>query len=338
MREIMKTALCGDDVYGEDSSISELESLMAKITGKEDSLFVLTGTMGNLLSLMSLCDRGDEVICGDLSHLSKYEQGNISQFGGIPIRTLKNQSDGSISISDIMSNGYFQFNNPDFHCSMTKVICLENTHNMLGGIPLQIAYLDDIASFANEHGVLIHTDGARLINAAIAQGLNYSFFNNLFSDIPINELCKHTDTVSICFTKGLGCPFGAIIAGSTKHIAKAKRLRKALGGQWRQGGIAARCCSFSIKNLEPIRTDHENAKKWAESLKSLGFNVQTPASNIVLIDMKTPERAEDFISRLAEKGVFAQQAAQAHFIRGVFHRSVDYEKLDDSIASFASLL
>ena len=199
MKEIMAKAQSGDDVYGEDESIIELENEIAIRTGKEKALFVLTGTMGNLLSLMSHCNRGEEIICGHLSHLSKYEQGNLAQFGGIHSRQVQNQRNGTMDLDEIFSSGYFS--NDDFHSCQTKVIAIENTHNMLGGLVLDSNYLGQLYKRAHENNCQVHTDGARLINAAVAENKS------------LKDMCVNTDTLSLCFTKGLGCPAGAAIAG-----------------------------------------------------------------------------------------------------------------------------
>ena len=315
----MASALSGDDVYGEDESITELEHHVALQTGKEKALFVMTGTMGNLLSIMAQCDRGDEIICGHLSHLSKYEQGNLAQFGGVHSRQVINQRDGTIELDSAFSSGYFS--NDDFHSCQTKLICIENTHNMLGGLVLDSEnYLRQLYTRAHENSCFIHTDGARLVNAAVAENKS------------LKDLCAYTDSVSICFTKGLGAPVGAAIAGSSRVIDRARRLRKGLGGQWRQGGHLAAVCKYALDNYhEPIERDHHYAKYWAEELIDIGYDVVKPQTNIVLISMKTAQQAEKLVEQLADRNVNVQQAAEASFVRAVFHRSVDYTKLDDSL-------
>ena len=191
---------CGDDVYGEDKAIEEFESHMAELTGKESALFCLTGTMANFLAVISQCKPGEEVLVGDISHLGRYEQGNVSRFGAIPFRAIPTQSDGSLSLGDIQKFGYFA--NDDFHMSHTTLVSLENTHNYLGGIPLEMGYLEELGNLKDNLGFGVHTDGARLINGAISLRK------------PLAELCQFSDTVSMCFTKGLGCPFGAVLVGN----------------------------------------------------------------------------------------------------------------------------
>ena len=259
---------------------------MADITGKEAALFVLTGTMGNFLAIISSCGRGEEVIVGHSSHLGNFEQGNIAQFGAIPFRTIPTQKNGTLSIDDILKYGYFS--NDDFHMSQTKVVCVENTHNYLGGIPLDLDYLKQLYQAGQEHGFGIHTDGARLVNASISTGLS------------LQEICQYSDSVSMCFTKGLGCPFGAILVGRRELIEKARRYRKAIGGQWRQGGIAAAACLHSIKDTRPIEIDHQMAKKWANGIKNRceNISVDTPQSNIVLLHCKSASIATQIVEKM----------------------------------------
>lgn len=309
MREIMSDALCGDDVYGEDFTIAELESYMAEITGKEAALFVLTGTMSNFLATISTCSPGEEVIAGHLCHLARYEQGNIARFGSIPFRAIETQKDGTLAIDDIVQYGYFS--KDDFHMSHTTMVCIENTHNFLGGIPLDLSYLKCLWEASKQHGFRIHTDGARLINASISTGHS------------LRELCQYSDSVSMCFTKGLGCPFGGILVGDKVMIDKARRARKSIGGQWRQGGMAAAACLHSIQNTDPIVRDHLMAKKWAEDIaaKCSNITVNTPQSNIVLLHCPSASFAANIIDKM-ESGPIAGELYSALHLKGTSFNSV----------------
>jgi len=283
--------------------------------------------MSNFLAVISQCNPGEEVLVGDISHLGRYEQGNISRFGGIPFRAIPTQTDGSLSFEDIQKFGYFS--NDDFHMSHTTLVSLENTHNYLGGIPLDLKYLENLAKLKKDLGFRVHTDGARLINASI--GL----------EKPLRDLCQFSDTVSMCFTKGLGCPFGAVLIGPEEVIGRARRARKAIGGQWRQGGVAAVACLHSIQNLDPIKNDHQMAKKWARLIaeKCPEVIVKHPKTNIVLIKCESENIAEKIIQEM-EKGelsVKLQFGASSDTIRAVFHRSADYSLIEDSVSKLENI-
>jgi len=300
---------------------------MAEMTGKEAALFVLTGTMSNFLAVISGCGAGDEILVGDKSHLGNYEQGNVARFGGIPFRTIPTQPDGTLSLDDVAKYGYFA--SDDFHLSHTRMVCLENTHNYLGGVPLPFPYLEELFGVSREKGFLIHTDGARIINAAIAQGSS------------LKDVCQFSDSVSMCFTKGLGCPFGGVLLGNGATIAKARRARKAIGGQWRQGGIAAAACLHSIRNTAPIAVDHSMALSWAEGVRACcpNIHVQLPASNIVLLHCESEEKAARIIHKMEQRPlpVKLQFGASGHIIRAVFHRSVDFDLLEQSVQKLQKL-
>ncbi|KAB7495704.1 putative low-specificity L-threonine aldolase 2 [Armadillidium nasatum] len=246
MRQAMKEADVGDDVFQEDKTVLELEQKMAEMTQKDDGLFVLSGTMGNLLSILSHCGRrGAEIIVGNNSHIFTYEQANMAQFGGVQPHTVETNSDGTFSIDALKSC----IRKDDFHLPTTELICLENTHGNLGGKALPLKWLDEVAEFAKYHGLPIHVDGARIFNASIA------------SQVPVSQLLRVADSTSICLSKGLGCPVGSVIVGNHQFIKRARRLRKALGGAWRQGGILAAAGIYSLENnVAKLAKDHENAR------------------------------------------------------------------------------
>ncbi|KAK6750669.1 hypothetical protein RB195_002565 [Necator americanus] len=258
MREAMANALVGDDVYGEDKTINDLETRCATLFGKEAGLFVVSGTMGNLLAVMAHCQRGDEIIVGTQNHIHRWEQGNYAQLAGISATTLPVNSDGTMNLEDIEES--IRVN--DIHMPHTSLICLENTHNYAGGRVLPLEYLKAVYDIAARHNVRVHIDGARIFNAAVALG------------VKIADIAQYGDSVMMCFSKGLGAPVGSILVGSKDFIKSARRRRKALGGGWRQGGILAAAAHVSLdKAEETIRRDHANAKKLAS-----GINGITPDS------------------------------------------------------------
>lgn len=232
MLEVMMQAKLGDDVYKEDPTVNELKERCASLFGMENALFVPSGTMGNLLAIMSHCfKRGEELIIGSSQHVYMYEQGNFVQLASIPACVLPNQIDGTMLISDIEKNIK---DHSDFHQSETKLICLENTHMKAGGLALPRKYMNDVTQLAKSCNLKIHVDGARLYNSAVAL------------DEPVCKLLEGVDSVSMCLSKGLGCPVGSVIGGSNAFIERAKRLRKPLGGGLRQSGILAAAGLYAL--------------------------------------------------------------------------------------------
>ena len=262
----------GDDVYGEDPSVNLLQKKIAKIFNKESALFVPSGTMANLISVLTHCNRGDEVILGNKSHIFFYEAGGISAFGGVHSHQINNNDDGTININDI-ENAIRK--KGDDHFPKTKLICLENTHNACYGSPINTDFFSEVKNIAKKHNIPIHLDGARIFNAAIA--LNKS----------VDELTKDCDSVSCCLSKGLSAPVGSVILGSKNFISKAKSLRKALGGGMRQAGLIASAGIFSLDHMiNRIIDDHSNAKILASKLnliKNLEINLNQVQTNIIFI-------------------------------------------------------
>ena len=254
MRNAMATAVVGDDVMGEDPTVNQLEKMAADLAGMEASLFVASGTMGNLVSVLAHCDRGDEVVLGDKSHLYRGEAGGISVLGSVSFKPLHNQEDGTIDINQLFES----ISPDDFHFSKTKVIALENTQNHCGGAVLLPEYVEKVSNFTNKHGLLLHMDGARIFNAAVYLGLNLS------------TLLENVDSVSICLSKGLSAPVGSLVCGSDEFISKARRIRKMLGGGMRQAGIIAAAGIIALeKMVDRLSEDHINAKKLAVGLSKI---------------------------------------------------------------------
>uniref|UniRef100_A0A7I4YQU7 Beta_elim_lyase domain-containing protein n=1 Tax=Haemonchus contortus TaxID=6289 RepID=A0A7I4YQU7_HAECO len=256
MKEAMVKAVLGDDVYGEDRTVNELEERCAQLFGKEAGLFVASGTMGNLLAIMAHCQRGDEIIVGRYNHIHRWEQGNYAQLAGVSATTVNVGSDGTMEIDDIEDAIRVQ----DIHMPNTRLICLETTHNYSGGRPLPLDYIRSVRELASKHGLNVHIDGARIYNAAVAL------------EVEVRDIAQYADSVMMCFSKGLGAPVGSILVGSKAFIDKARRSRKAVGGGWRQAGVLAAAAHVALNNAEKtIRRDHANAQKLAS-----GINAITP--------------------------------------------------------------
>ncbi len=272
MKQFIMDSPLGDDVYGEDPSVNLLQKKIAKIFNKESALFVPSGTMANLISVLTHCNRGDEVILGNKSHIFFYEAGGISAFGGVHSHQINNNDDGTININDIVNAIRKK---GDDHFPKTKLICLENTHNACYGSPINTDFFNEVKNIANKHNISIHLDGARIFNAAIA--LNKS----------VDELTKDCDSVSCCLSKGLSAPVGSVILGNKKFISKAKSLRKALGGGMRQAGLIASAGIFSLDHMiNRIKDDHSNAKILASELnliKNLEINLNQVHTNIIFL-------------------------------------------------------
>ncbi|KAF5906393.1 putative low-specificity L-threonine aldolase 2, partial [Clarias magur] len=251
MRSAMAQARVGDDVLGEDPTVNELQKVAADMFGMESALFVLTGTMSNLIAVMVHCrERGDEMILGDLSHLHIYEQGGSAQLAGVHSATLTTLADGTFDLEQLESK--IRHDYPDAHYPRSRLVCVENTHNIMGGRVLPVSFLQQLRSIADKNGLAVHMDGARLMNAAVALGVHPSV------------MIKHCHSVSVCLSKGLGAPAGTILAGSKEFIQRAVRVRKALGGGMRQAGILAAAGKIALLDMMArLEEDHRNAKTFA---------------------------------------------------------------------------
>ena len=257
MREAMANAEVGDDVYGEDPTVNKLQKEAASLLGKEDAIYVPTGTMGNLIAVMVHCSRrGDELLLGDQSHISIFEQGGVAQIAGVFPRLIKNLPDGTLDLKELEAK-LNKIDDP--HFTLSRLVCVENTQNLMGGRVISLAYMDEVAALAKKYDLKLHLDGARLLNAAVSLGVKPS------------ELTKHADSVSMCLSKALGAPVGSVLAGSKEFIQAAHRMRKVLGGGMRQAGIIAAGALHALRDYLPrIQRDHQNAQKLADGLRSLG--------------------------------------------------------------------
>lgn len=266
MRKAMAEAEVGDDVYGEDPTVNRLEALAAAMLGKEAALFVPSGTMSNLLSLLSHCARGDEYIAGQDAHIYRWEGGGGAIFGGIQPQPIDFEADGTLDLRKVSRT----VKPPDPHHAVTRLLCLENTQ---GGRVLPLDYLDEAKRCARSHGLALHLDGARVFNAAVAL------------QIPVGEIASRFDSVSVCLSKGLGAPVGSVLCGSSELIAKAHRWRKVAGGGMRQSGILAAAGIFALENnVERLAEDHQNAQALAIGLAAIEeLSVSAANTNILFV-------------------------------------------------------
>jgi threonine aldolase len=293
MRRAMAEAEVGDDVFGDDPTVKRLEEMAAGRLGKEAALFVASGTMGNLVSLLAQCGRGDEVIVGDQAHTYVYEQGGMAALGGIHPRVLRNQPDGTLDLDEIVA-AIRDPNNP--HFPKSRLITLENTHNRCGGSPLSVDYMRSVGKLAREHGLLLHLDGARIFNAAIALGVD------------VKALVADADSLTFCLSKGLAAPVGSVVCGSKPFIAEARRARKVVGGAMRQVGVIAAAGIVALEQMvDRLAEDHANARALAAGMAELpGIQVEeVPVrTNILYFRIARPDiDAPKLVTRLDECGV-----------------------------------
>ncbi len=308
MRDAMATAAVGDDVYGEDPTVNELESLGARMTGKEAGLFVTSGTMGNQVAVMSHTNRGDEVICEAEAHIFYYEVAGLAVLSGVQTRPLP-------SVRGILTAETIEaaVRPVDIHQPRSALVCLEDTHNRAGGTCYPLETLAAIRKVADRHRMSVHIDGARLFNAAVAQG------------IKVDKIAHYADSVQFCLSKGLCAPVGTLLVGRKDFINKARRYRKMLGGGMRQAGIIAAAGIIGLqKMVDRLKEDHANARLLAESLANLGLIVDlaTVQTNIVIFDVSRQGlKAADFAAKLKKAGVLANVFGE-YRLRMVTHNGI----------------
>ncbi len=327
MRRAMAEAEVGDDVLGDDPTVKRLEEMAADRMGKEAGLFVASGTMGNLVCLLAQCGRGDEVIVGDQAHTYVYEQGGMAALGGIHPRVLKNQPDGTLDLDEVVA----ALRDPDNpHFPRSKMITVENTHNRCGGAPLSVAYMAAIAAVARDHGMLLHVDGARIFNAAVALGVD------------AKTLVAGASSVTFCLSKGLAAPVGSVVCGSKAFIAEARRARKVVGGGMRQVGVIAAAGIVALDQMvDRLADDHANARALAAGLAQMpGIGVEdVPVrTNIVYFNVVRPDMdAAQLAARLAEGGVRMLPLGPRR-IRAVTNYHVTGEDVRSALATFRAVL
>ena len=326
MREAIYHAELGDDVFGEDPTANRLEKIAAERMGKEAALMVASGTMGNLVCLLSHCRRGEEVILGDQSHTFLYEAGGMSAVGGIHPHTITNQPDGTMRLEDIEE----AIRGSNVHFPRSRLICLENTHNRCNGSVLTPQYMESVAKLARERGLRIHLDGARVFNAAVALGVD------------VKELTRYADSVSFCLSKGLSSPVGSIICGSSDFIAEARRNRKVLGGGMRQSGIIAAAGIEALEHMvDRLAEDHENARRLAEGITripGLSIELNRIQTNIVYFDMADDRfSAERLVKELTGRAVKILQLGPGRF-RAVTHYGISAEDIDLTLSAMSEIM
>lgn len=294
MREAMAKAEVGDDVYGEDPTINRLEEISANTVGMEASIFVPSGTMGNLASILAHCQRGDELIVGNMAHIFLYEAGGAAALGGVHTRQLQNQKDGTLKLEEIKAAIR---STTDFHQPHTSLVALENTHNTCDGVSLPASYIQSVADLAHENGLKLHIDGARIFNAATDQG------------VPVKELTSPADSITFCLSKGLSAPVGSMICGTKDFIQKVRRVRKQLGGGMRQAGVLAAAGIVAIETVTPrLVEDHRRASALAQGLSEIPFitiDVENQHTNMVYFALSpdAPLSPKEFQNKAAEKGL-----------------------------------
>jgi len=320
MRQAMAAAVVGDDVYGEDPTVSQLESRVATLFGKEAALFFPTGTMSNLAALLAWCpERGSEVIVGKQSHIFLYEQAGACHLGSLSLRTVDQRPDGTMDRKDI--EAAIRPEN-DVHEPRTRLVCVENTHN---GSVLPPAYLHALQEdVLRPYGLPVHLDGARIWNALAASGQRPA------------EAAAPVDSLSVCLSKGLGCPAGSLLVGPYTLVAKARRIRKALGGGMRQTGVLAAAGLVALDDFEAgiLGLDHARAQRLAHSIQAIpGFRLYTPVDTNILFVCSDED---DAAKRLREKGVLATQW-EPRLLRLVVHRDLQDADIDHVIQAFQQL-
>ena len=327
MREAMAEAEVGDDVYRDDPTVNHLESLAAEMLGKEAALFVPSGTMGNLLALLVHCQRGDEVIVGDKSHIYLNEAGGMSALGGIQPCPIPNQNNGTLALNNILAS----IRTEDVHHPITRLICLENTQNICGGVPLTLEYTRQVGELARNNNLSLHIDGARIFNAAVAQ------------NISVKELVGPADSVMFCLSKGLAAPIGSVLVGTEKFIARARHLRKMLGGGMRQVGIVAAAGIISLEKMtKRLGEDHARAKNLADGLrqvKGLIVDAGSPSTNMVYLNLSEDVKVDSWqIVERAKKAGVLLDAENARRFRLVTHYWVDDAGVENAISAFREAL
>ena len=319
MLAAMAAAPLGDDVFHDDPSANALQAKLAEMLGFEDALFMASGTQSNLCGLMAHCGRGDEYLVGQSAHTYRYEGGGAAVLGSIQPQPITNQADGSIALADIEAS----IKPDDAHFARTRLLALENT---IGGKVLPLSYIADATNLARRKGLGTHLDGARLFNAAVAAGGDpYT---------AAREISQHFESVSVCFSKGLGAPIGSMLCGSRELIERARRWRKMLGGGMRQIGQLAAAASHALDHhVVRMADDHALAKRLAAGLQGLsGITVEAPQTNIVFVQV-APEKAQGLLDHLAANGVLA---TGLYTLRFVTHLDVDDAGIDRAIAAMSS--
>jgi len=324
MREAMMRAPVGDDVFGEDPSVNELQDKIASLLGFEAALFMPTGTQSNLCGILAHCQRGDEYLVGQMAHTYRWEGGGVAVLGSVQPQPLPHQADGSLALQDIEA----AIKPDDAHYARTRLLALENTW---GGKVLPMGYLIEASTLAHRHGLSNHLDGARLFNAAVAQAA--AIGSNPMTEARRIALCF--DSVSVCFSKGLGTPAGSALCGSREFIARAHRLRKMTGGGMRQVGFLAAAATHALDHhVHRLSEDHARMQRLARGLQGLeGLSFDMPQTNILFLDLvgSARDRATELSQHLKSHGVLANGSTR---LRLVTHLDLKHEDVDYAISVF----
>lgn len=326
MRQAMMDAIVGDDQYGEDPTVNELERQAAFLVGKEAAVYVPSGTMGNLSALMAHCGRGDEAIVGDESHILWYESGGASTLGGIPLFTIHNDAGGRLdpeAVANAIRPARAGF-------PRTGVVCLENTHNRCGGAVLSIEDMRAVKEVAHAAGVPVHLDGARIFNAAAALGVSAA------------TIGAEVDSVQFCLSKGLGCPVGSLVAGTDAFIQRVRAQRKILGGAMRQSGMVAAAGLVAFETMiARLPEDHTRATTLATGLSGIdGVEIHHDGvrSNIVVFKVRGLEADhQPFIDRLKQHGLLVSNYG-LRGVRMVTHHQVNDEDISAALETVAMVM
>ncbi len=325
MLESIPSAELGDDVEGEDPTVNQLQDMAAEMFGAEAALLVSSGTMGNLVSMLTHCRRGDEIFLESEAHIYYYELGGMSALVGAVPRLIPGVR-GKFTPEQLEA----AIRHEDLHYPVPRLVCIENTHNRGGGTVWTPKEVGDIAKVAHDHGLKLHCDGARIFNAAVAL------------DVDVKEYMRHLDSITFCLSKGLSCPIGSIVVGDSEFIKEATRARKMVGGGMRQAGVIAAPGVIALqKMVGRLKEDHQNARKLAEGLNTIpGMNVDMDAvqTNIVLADITgTGWDVDYFVNRACKIGVqvFEFGATKARFVT---HYGIDSEDIEEALARLRRLL
>lgn len=314
MRRAIADAPVGDDVYGEDPSVQRLEAMSASMTGKEAALYVASGTMSNLVAIMTHCERGDEAIVGAESHILQYEVAGAAGVAGVQLRTVANDVRGRMDVNAVEA----LIRGENVHLPRTSLICIENTHNRCSGAAISLDDTEALADVARRHGVRVHIDGARIFNAALALGTS------------VAALSAPADTIGFCLSKGLGAPVGSVLCGPADQIAKARKMRKTLGGGMRQAGIIAAAGIWALEHMvERLADDHANAKVLARGLAELpmiDLDAASIETNIVIFGVRGD--APGFMRALKQAGVLAGSPMPGR-VRMVTHYGIERADIDE---------
>ncbi|NPV70633.1 MAG: low-specificity L-threonine aldolase [Firmicutes bacterium] len=318
MRKAMAEAEVGDDVYGEDPTVNRLEELAAAMLGKEASLFVTSGTMGNQVAIMTHTRRGDEIIVESEAHVFMYEAGGAAVLSGVQVRQVKGEM-GLLGPTDVEA----AIREIDIHAPRSSLLCIENTHNRAGGTVVPPKRMGELYEVCRKHGLAVHLDGARVFNASVALGVD------------VREITKWTDSVQLCLSKGLCAPVGSIVAGTKEWVEAARKNRKMLGGGMRQAGVIAAAGIVALeKMVDRLAEDHENARFLAEALsgaKGLSIDMKTVQTNMVYVDVSgTGMTAPQFEETCAREGVRFGATGPAK-VRLVTHHDVSRKDVEDAI-------